>query len=213
MTDNYMSEDILKLLLSLILGGIIGLERQYREKAAGFRTIIIICLGTTVFSILSSKFGWGDHSRIAAGIVTGIGFLGAGVIIRNRGQVSGLTTAATVWYSAALGMAIGAGEYSLSVSSVFLVLLILSFFPYIEKLISRFNEITNYTIKIPFNKKHISELKTLFENNNLTIIATMKSRKNDKITITWKVKGKAKNHLIVKNKLMQDKNLLKFSYS
>jgi len=207
-----MNEDILKLLLSIALGGIIGLERQYREKAAGFRTIIIICLGTTVFSILSSKFGWGDPSRIAAGIVTGIGFLGAGVIIHNRGQISGLTTAATVWFAAALGMAVGLGEYLFAIASVVIVLLILSFFPYLEKLISRLNEISSYNISMEHNKKKIAELKELFLENQLTTISTMKSRKKDKITITWKVKGKAKNHLIVKNKLMQNKDLLKFSY-
>jgi putative Mg2+ transporter-C (MgtC) family protein len=208
-----MNEDILKLLLSVALGGVIGLERQYREKAAGFRTIIIICLGTTVFSILSAKFGWGDPSRVAAGIVTGIGFLGAGVVMQNRGQISGLTTAATIWYAAALGMGIGIGEYNLSIASVILVFLILSFFPYIEKIISRLNEITSYTITIPYNKKHIAELKNLFAENKLHIIITVKSRKKDKITILWKVKGHAKNHLIVKNKFMQDKDLLKFSYS
>ncbi|MFH1052031.1 MAG: MgtC/SapB family protein [bacterium] len=207
-----MNEDIIKLLLSVALGGIVGLERQYREKAAGFRTIIIICLGTTVFSILSSKFGWGDPSRIAAGIVTGIGFLGAGVIIHNKGQVSGLTTAATVWYAAALGMGIGLGEYYFSIASVVLVLLILSFFPYLEKIISKLNEISSYTIIMVHNKKKIAELKELFAEYNLHIIATVKSRKNDKITILWRVKGKAKNHLIVKNKLMQYKDLLQFSY-
>jgi len=207
-----MNEDILKLILSVALGGIIGLERQYREKAAGFRTIIIICLGTTVFSILSSKFGWGDPSRIAAGIVTGIGFLGAGVIIQNRGQISGLTTAATVWYAAALGMGIGLGEYTFSIASVVLVFLILSFFPYLEKIISRFNEITSYSIILTYNKKHITELKELFFENKLKIISVKKSRKKDKIAIVWKVRGKAKNHLVVKNKLMQNKDLLQLSY-
>ena len=207
-----MNEDILKLLLSVALGGIIGLERQYREKAAGFRTIIIICLGTTVFSILSSKFGWGDPSRIAAGIVTGIGFLGAGVVIRNKGQISGLTTAATVWYAAALGMGIGLGEYTFSLSSVVLVLLILSFFPFLERIIGKLNEISSYNITIAYNKKLIAEIKELFGEHNLTIITTVKSRKKDKITIIWKVKGRAKNHIFVKNKLMQNKDLLKFSY-
>ncbi len=207
-----MNEDVLKLLLSVALGGIIGLERQYREKAAGFRTIIIICLGTTVFSILSSKFGWGDPSRIAAGIVTGIGFLGAGVIIQNRGKISGLTTAATVWYAAALGMGIGLGEYMLTVSSIILVLLILGFFPYLEKIISKLNEITSYSVLMEHNKKRLAELKELFAENNLTILVTKKSRKNDKINIVWKVKGKAKNHLIVKNKMMQNRDLIHFSY-
>lgn len=207
-----MNEDILKLLLSLLLGGVIGLERQYGEKAAGFRTIIIICLGTTVFTILSSKFGWGDPSRVAAGIVTGIGFLGAGVIIHNRGQISGLTTAATIWYSAALGMGIGIGEYFFSVASVILVLSILSFFPYLEKIVSKLNEITSYSFTMKYDKKHITEIKKLFADNKLIILSTSKTRNKDKIVIQYKVKGKAKNHLKVKNKFMQDEDLINFSY-
>ena len=97
-----LSEDIFKILLAIGIGGAIGLEREYRDKAAGFRTLIFICVGATLFAMLSSKLaGDRDPTRIAANIVSGVGFLGAGVILRDGGRVVGLTTAATIWLVAA----------------------------------------------------------------------------------------------------------------
>jgi putative Mg2+ transporter-C (MgtC) family protein len=100
--------DLLKLLFACLAGGLIGVEREFRDKSAGFRTLILICLGATLFTMMSPRFAAiGDPGRIAAGIVSGIGFLGAGVILRDRGRIMGLTTAATIWMTAAIGMAIG----------------------------------------------------------------------------------------------------------
>ncbi|ACC98852.1 Putative Mg transporter [Elusimicrobium minutum Pei191] len=114
-----------RLLISLVLGGIIGLERQYNEKPAGFTTNSLICLGSTLFTILSVKMmGVGDPGRIAAQIITGVGFLGAGAILREGNKVSGLTTAACVWLVAAVGMAIGFGNYILGASAAGLVLVV-----------------------------------------------------------------------------------------
>ncbi|MCJ7512079.1 MAG: MgtC/SapB family protein [Anaerolineales bacterium] len=97
-------EDLLKLGLAVMAGGLIGIEREYRDKAAGLRTLIFICLGAALFTILSSRLaGDNDPTRIAAGIVAGVGFLGAGVILREGGRVVGLTTAAAIWHTTALG--------------------------------------------------------------------------------------------------------------
>ena len=111
------TELIQRLLLAVAIGGLIGAERELRRKSAGFRTNILIALGSAVFTICSLTLGngIGDPSRIAAQIVTGIGFLGAGTILRNRGSVHGLTTAATVWVNAALGIAAGGGQYRLAI--------------------------------------------------------------------------------------------------
>src|SRR5512143_1099180 len=104
-------ENLVKLGISILVGGIIGAEREFRDKAAGFRTLILITVGSTLFTIFSmSMEPEGSRTRIAANIVTGIGFLGAGAIVREHGRIGGLTTAATIWLSAALGMGIGAGE-------------------------------------------------------------------------------------------------------
>ena len=94
-----MTETVVKLLLALVAGGLIGAEREFHDKTAGFRTITFICVGATLFTILSLEIGSeaNDPGRIAASIVTGIGFIGAGVILRREGHVTGVTTASTIW--------------------------------------------------------------------------------------------------------------------
>lgn len=106
-------ELITKIFLALVLGGALGMERQYHDKPAGFATNCLICLGAMLFTVLSEVMGFagGDPGRIAAQIVTGVGFIGAGSILRDGNKISGLTTAAGVWLVAAIGMAIGYGEY------------------------------------------------------------------------------------------------------
>ncbi|MGC3988294.1 MAG: MgtC/SapB family protein [Chthoniobacteraceae bacterium] len=98
-------------LAAIACGSIIGAERERREKPAGLRTMILVCLGSAVFTMVSVAFAsnTGDSGRVAAQIVTGIGFLGAGVIMRDRGTISGMTTAATIWVCASVGMVVGAG--------------------------------------------------------------------------------------------------------
>jgi len=117
------------LILATVLGGAIGWEREHAQKPAGLRTNILICLAATLFTDISiqagSAPGVGDPGRIAAQIVTGVGFLGAGTIIQSRGTVTGLTTAATFWIVAAIGMAIGYGAYVEAAGTTLLVLLTL----------------------------------------------------------------------------------------
>lgn len=121
-----MEDFIVKIILALVLGGIMGLERQYNDKPAGYATNSIICVGATLFTILSlymSELG-GDPGRIAAQIVSGVGFLGAGAILREGNKVSGLTTAAAVWLVAAIGMAVGFGQYLLACAACAAILLL-----------------------------------------------------------------------------------------
>jgi putative Mg2+ transporter-C (MgtC) family protein len=108
----------LKLILAAVLGGIIGIEREIRDKPAGLRTNILICVGSTLFMSISTKVAQlvgGDPTRIAAQIITGIGFLGAGAVLHSHGFVLGLTTAATIWVVAGVGMALGSGLYGVAV--------------------------------------------------------------------------------------------------
>ena len=102
-------EIAMRLLISFGIGAAIGLEREYRSKAAGLRTMIMICLGSTIFTEISIHLGGENPDRIAASIVSGVGFLGAGVIFKDGLTVTGITTATTIWISAALGTAVGAG--------------------------------------------------------------------------------------------------------
>src|ERR687884_251554 len=119
-----LSTTIIRLAVAAILGGIIGLERELRHKPAGLRTNMFICFGSAMFTILSDQlaqgFG-GDHTRVAAQIIPGIGFIGAGSILHARGSVTGLTTAATLFVVASIGMAAGGGLY---VPALFATLLI-----------------------------------------------------------------------------------------
>lgn len=121
-------EMVLRLLLATALGAIVGYQREKAGKQAGLRTIILICVGAALFT-LTSIYAFGaeaDPSRIAAGIVAGVGFLGAGAIIRrDEGLVAGLTTAATIWVIAAIGMAAGAGFYLISAVATLIILIIL----------------------------------------------------------------------------------------
>jgi len=121
-------EDVYSIVLAVVLGAAIGLERELSHKAAGLRTNILICLGAAVFTIISRRMAAGQQdslTRIAAQIVTGVGFLGAGAIIVDRGGVHGLTTAATIWLVASIGMACGAGFYSLAFISTILAMIVL----------------------------------------------------------------------------------------
>jgi putative Mg2+ transporter-C (MgtC) family protein len=131
-------ELVIRLLLAAALGGIIGAERELRHKSAGFRTNILIAIGSALFTIGSLTLAPNaDPTRIAAQIVTGIGFLGAGAIIRTHSGVHGLTTAATVWVNAALGMAAGGGLYRLAVLGGVITLAVLLILGPIERAIER----------------------------------------------------------------------------
>jgi putative Mg2+ transporter-C (MgtC) family protein len=131
-------EVTLKLILAVALGGLIGLERETSHKPAGLRTNILICIGSTMMMILAGLLigGEGGNSeqvaRIAAAVITGVGFIGAGTIIQARGSVLGLTSAATIWSVAGLGLVIGAGYYVIAIIFSGIVILILLFFRRIE---------------------------------------------------------------------------------
>jgi putative Mg2+ transporter-C (MgtC) family protein len=130
-------DDLIRIALALLLGGIVGLEREYHGRPAGLRTNILVCLGATLLIITSrslpeviQSYGFKgnyviDPGRLAAGIITGIGFLGAGVILKTTDFIRGVTTAACVWFSAALGIIIGMGFYFLSVISAVVAILVL----------------------------------------------------------------------------------------
>ena len=134
------AEMIQRLLLAALLGGAVGLERELRQKTAGLRTNILITIGSALFTLMSIEMAEGttaDGTRIAAQIVTGIGFLGAGAIMRTDSGIQGLTTAATVWVNAAIGVAAGGGEYHLAFIATTITLLVLLFLTPLEQLIDR----------------------------------------------------------------------------
>lgn len=117
-----VQEQLTRLALSILLAGIIGIEREMMHKPAGLRTHILVCLGTTVATIISvGYFDVVDPARIAASVLTGIGFLGAGTIIASKNNIYGLTTAASLWATSAVGLCIGTGLYFLGITSAILI--------------------------------------------------------------------------------------------
>jgi len=139
MTPTTFSDALLRLALAAALGGAIGLEREFHQKPAGLRTNMLIALGSALFAILSVELGAGAGSpdRIAAQVVTGIGFLGAGAILRSGDHIHGLTTAATIWVNAAIGMAAGLGSYTIATVGAAITLVVLALLPIMENLVER----------------------------------------------------------------------------
>ena len=159
-----INEDVLKLFLSLMMGSLIGIEREYRSKAAGFRTIALICLGSTLFTLVSIRIGFpASADRVAANIITGIGFIGAGVIFKDGFGISGLTTATSIWITAALGMGIGAGEYVITGCTFFLALIILMLFQKIQEKIESKHQRRTYCISFEKNELNRIELEDIFK--------------------------------------------------
>jgi putative Mg2+ transporter-C (MgtC) family protein len=131
-----LSSTIVRLVVAALLGGAIGLERQLRHKAAGLRTNIFICFGSAMFTVLSDQLAGslgGDHTRVAAQIIPGIGFIGAGSILHARGSVVGLTTAATIFVVASVGMAAGGGLYITAIFATGVILIALAVLGRLER--------------------------------------------------------------------------------
>lgn len=127
-------EEILKLVVSVIVGGLVGIERETYHKPAGVRTHMLVCFGATLFTVVTvMSFPQETAGRIAAGIVTGVGFLGAGTIFKSRDSVKGLTTAASLWAVAAIGLTIGLGYYEITAFAAIIVLLVLQFDKLLKK--------------------------------------------------------------------------------
>jgi len=165
------SDMFLRLVMAVLLGGVIGLEREFRDKPAGFRTIVLISIGACVFTIASAVIGGPDynHTRIAAQIVSGIGFLGAGAILRDRTNVVGLTTAATIWAVAAIGMAAGFGMFSLALLGTAAILVALLAFDVVEDWIGDWRDVQQYHIGVPNTEKALERVRTVFEQAGLRI--------------------------------------------
>jgi putative Mg2+ transporter-C (MgtC) family protein len=149
-------EALIDLLLSIVLGFAIGFERKQRFKEAGIRTHTIVCVGAALMTIISKNIGNGDPGRVAAQIVTGIGFLGAGMIVYKQHEVKGLTTAAGIWATAGIGMACGSKMYLVAVGSTVMMIIIQCLFHLPFRI---FNSRKYYSVKIEFYRTGTENLK------------------------------------------------------
>lgn len=150
------TEQIFQIVGALAAGAILGMEREYHNKPAGFRTMILISVSSCLFSILSVSLSGGD--RIASNIVTGIGFIGAGVVFKEGNAVRGITSAALIWMAAAIGMSIGLKHYELATLVVFVVLIVLVVLTKIEAVLDNLHQIKAYEIHFKSDEYSMEEL-------------------------------------------------------
>ena len=190
-----IEEPLIKLGLSICLGALIGAEREYKSKVAGFRTIILITLGSTLFTLVSvALMGEGDPTRIASTVVTGIGFLGAGVIYRETGTIRGITTAAVIWAAAAIGMMVGFGLFAISIISVVFILIILLSFSWLQRYIDRTNREKIYRIHMTNNVENIQTIKQLIKSFKLSPKVINQGKRKGLIYLVIEVEGPVKFH-------------------
>lgn len=207
------SEMLVKITLAVVAGGLVGLEREFRDKAAGFRTLIFICVGAALFTMYSFEIaGSNDPARIAANIVSGVGFLGAGVILREGGRVTGLTTASTIWLTAAIGMGIGAGQYALSGFVVLVTLVVLWVFPKLEQAVDNVREERTYEIVCALNPEMILAYESLFKNCGLRIRRLRQVKEGERMLCSWRVMGSHPAHERLVAQLFTDPEVIEFRY-
>ncbi|MEJ5104997.1 MgtC/SapB family protein [Chryseobacterium sp. MYb328] len=206
-------DDILPILFSVIVGGIIGIEREYQLKSAGLRTMILVTLGSCIFTMLSQNLGGsGSPDRIAANIITGIGFVGAGVIFKEDNRVSGLTTAVTIWICAALGMTIGAGYYQEATIGSLVVFLLLIMFKYVQDVIDRISTRYIYQITLTYEDGIMEKYENIFKENGLKSIRGKQVRSGEKYTAIWRVQGAKRNHEVCTKALLNDPRIDEFKF-
>ncbi len=208
-----LQEDAIKLVIAIALGAAIGAEREYKDKSAGFRTITLISFASCLFTILSLKIGSASvPDRIAANIVTGIGFLGAGAIFKSDNRIGGLTTAATIWVSAALGMCVGSGYILLAFEAIGLVLLILLIFWYIEIKIDNAAETQTYRITSPKVEETFSACQDLLKKHRLKILDYKLHRTGEHFVMTLDTMGNKENHRQFVQGMIGNECVLEFEY-
>lgn len=196
-----------RLLISFGIGTIIGIEREYRSKAAGLRTMIMICLGSTIFTEVSIQLG-GD--RIASTIVSGIGFLGAGVIFKDGLSVSGITTATTIWICA--GMAVGAGEYFIALVSSIAVFIVLVVFDKLQRFREIYHQTRSYKITVVNTHQYDSVIEQHIKNLKLSYWKKRNLKDGELFIYSYDVKGSEKQLDLFNNELKADPTIRSYDY-
>lgn len=191
----FNSTDLIKIALAFALGAVLGVEREYRSKPAGFRTMIMIAVGACLFTILSFRIDPSNPDRIAANIITGIGFIGAGVIFKEGLKVSGLTTAATIWIAAAIGMATGYGAYPLAVIVTILVLATLMALSKLEDYLDKLHQVKIYQVSLSFKNYSIAQLENEFTKMKLNYLRFKIIKETDEVvTLSYKIEAKSSGY-------------------
>lgn len=194
--DVFRLELAFKLVLASLLGGAIGLERELSGKPAGLRTNILICLGSVLFTQLSLTIQGpnADPTRVAAQIVTGVGFIGAGTILHARGAVVGLTSAATIWVVAAIGTALGAAQYAEALGTAVFVLVVLQGLGWVEKIVGRQSAMSRVTIHARPDPSAIEDIETVVRRTGLDIVGSEHRREGADLVLILQLRGSKRLH-------------------
>lgn len=204
-------DDVIKLILAVVVGGLIGLEREYSSKAAGFRSIVLICIGSTLFTVISQHLGGtANGDRIAANIITGIGFIGAGVVFKDGVSITGITTASSIWATAALGMAIGGGHYILAFEGLVLVIIVLSLFEFLERQVDRWHQVRSYRIVVNGDTDFSIDLEARLAELSLNFEKKRRMKSDNSRVYTYDVSGKRDRIEQFSSFLMNDSSVQSF---
>lgn len=208
---HHLNGDMLRVLCALLIGAVIGLEREVSDKAAGLRTNILICVGAALFTMLSSRF-LNDPARISAQLVSGIGFLGAGAIMREGDRVVGLTTAATIWTVAAIGMAAGYGHFALAVWVGLLVLFVQLAFTQLDIMIDDWRERHTFKIVSKLEQKALDEIQAIFRESRVRVMRRKLMKKNNLYYSEWFTAGGRLSQEDVMKRLLHSSEVLEVTY-
>jgi putative Mg2+ transporter-C (MgtC) family protein len=182
--------------LAIILGGAVGLEREVRGKPAGLRTNILICVAATLFTVLSieSPLGRADPGRVAAQVLTGVGFIGAGTILHMRGSITGLTSAATIWVVTAIGMAIGARAYVEALGATTLVMIVLGGLRWVEDALARQTTRSRLIVHTRPEPSAVDELEALVRTTGIEVERSEARRENVDLVLDLHLRGPRRLH-------------------
>jgi len=197
--------DIEKLALAAVLGGLIGLERQAKQRPAGLRTNLLICVGAALFTLLSDELAaahGGDHTRIASQIIPGIGFIGAGSILHARGDlVTGITTAATIFVVASVGMAAGGGQFGLAIFTTVLILGVLLLLGGIERWLNLKVMLHAYEVSGPSAEAVTARVNEVLEPLHAIMLNTQLAQTPSRMRIHFECEGTRKQQLQILKRL------------
>lgn len=215
MIDHWEILDVIKALLAVVAGIILGMERELKDKAAGLKTITVICLGSALFTILSYKMGGDDHesTRIASYIVSGIGFIGAGVIFKDKLDVSGLTTAGIIWLAAAVGMAIGFGEFYVAATFIAAALFIIFSSKWINRLIRPSKQSRDLIIELSRNDSELKyRIVEEIRNHGIRIEEKKLDLKDGRLVLSIEVTFRRRDIHWLENFLIKSEHIVAFSF-
>jgi putative Mg2+ transporter-C (MgtC) family protein len=205
-------QDSLSLLIAMALGACIGIERELSDKAAGLRTNILICVGACLFTLTSVRIFDVRDAHIPAQILAGVGFLGAGAIMRDGEHVTGLTTAATIWVVAAIGMTVGFHHYSIASSAAVIVLVVQAIFPRLDALVDELRQRHTFRISSDLDDNGLEQIKTIFRDADVNVLRRKLMKKGGLYYSEWYVSGPRLEQKNVVRMLLNNPHVRELTY-